>query len=64
MKKYKVLSPFISFDNIYCSRNSIYEVELANLTTFELDFVEHLEQCSFIEKIPERPRTVWDLKES
>lgn len=62
MKKYKVLQPFISFDNLYLSQGSMYCIDEEDLTTFEMDFVEHLDNCMFIEEIPEQPKTVWDLK--
>lgn len=63
MKKYKVLQPFIDYENQYYYTGSTFCPDYDNITTFQQDFINHLEECMFIEEILEQPKTVWNLKE-
>lgn len=61
--KYKVLQPFIDYENLYYSQGSTFCPDHENMTTFQQDFIDHLDSCMFIEEISEQPKTVWDLKD-
>lgn len=51
MKKFRVLQPFIDYENIYYSTGSTFCPDYENLTTHEQDIIDHLGECMFIEEL-------------